>query len=62
MDDQLTDSSANTLLDLAGCHRVTAVIYVAARLGIADFLIESPKTAAKLARLSDTHDRSLLRG
>ena len=34
-----SDSSANVLLNLVDGHRVTAVIYVAARLGIADLLI-----------------------
>jgi ubiquinone/menaquinone biosynthesis C-methylase UbiE len=61
MERQRTESSVNTLLDLVGGHRVTAVIYVAAKLGIADFLLEGPKTVAELARLTDTHERSLLR-
>jgi ubiquinone/menaquinone biosynthesis C-methylase UbiE len=61
MTPQHTDSSANILLDLVGGHRVTAVVYVAARLGIADFLLESPKTASQLAHLTETHERSLLR-
>jgi hypothetical protein len=42
-------------------HRVTAVIDVAAKLGIADLLFEGPTTAAELSRLTDTHQRSLLR-
>jgi len=37
------------------------VIFVAARLGIADLLLEGPKTATELARLTDTHEHSLLR-
>jgi ubiquinone/menaquinone biosynthesis C-methylase UbiE len=49
------------LIDLIAGHRVTAVIYVAAKLGIADLLGKGPKTAAELARLTDTHQRSLLR-
>lgn len=57
----ITAPSANTLMDLIAGHRVTAVIYVAAKLGIADLLTEGPKTAAELARLTDTHERSLLR-
>ena len=61
MTTESSDASANTLLDLIAGHRVTAVIYVAAKLGIADLLGEGPKTAAELARLSDTHPRSLLR-
>jgi hypothetical protein len=30
-------------------HRVTAVIYLAAKLGIADLLTERPRTAVELA-------------
>jgi hypothetical protein len=56
-----SDPSANTLMDLIAGHRVTAVIYVATKLGIADLLLEGPKTAAELARLTETHERSLLR-
>jgi len=58
---QRSDSSANLLLNLVDGHRVTAVIYVAARLGIADLLLEGSKSAPELARLTDTHERSLLR-
>ncbi len=61
MPTQSSDPSANTLMDLVAGHRVTAVIYVAAKLGIADLLFEGPKAAAELARLTDTHNRSLLR-
>ncbi|HEY6419287.1 MAG TPA: methyltransferase dimerization domain-containing protein, partial [Candidatus Binataceae bacterium] len=58
---QSSDPSASTLLDLIAGHRVTAVIHVAAKLGIADLLFEGPKTAAELSRMTDTHPRSLLR-
>jgi O-methyltransferase domain/Dimerisation domain len=58
---QSSVSSANALLNLIDGHRVTAVIYVAARLGIADLLVEGPKSIPELARLTDTHERSLLR-
>ncbi len=37
------------LLDLIQSHRVTAVIYVAARLGIAEFLRDGPRTVDELA-------------
>ena len=56
-----SDSSANLLLNLIDGYRVTAVIYVTARLGIADLLLEGSKSAPDLARLTDTHKRSLLR-
>ena len=58
---QGSDSSANLLLNLIDSYRVTAVIYVTARLGIADLLLEGSKSAPDLARLTDTHERSLLR-
>lgn len=58
---QSSDPSANLLLSLIDGHRVTAVIYTATRLGISDFLLEGPKSAAELACLTDTHERSLTR-
>jgi DNA-binding IclR family transcriptional regulator len=58
---QSSDQFANTLFDLITGHRVTAVIYVAAQLGICDLLAEGRKSATELARLTDTHERSLLR-
>ena len=61
MPTQSSDPSGDALLDLINGHRVTAVIDVAAKLGIADLLFEGPKTAAELSRLTDTHQRSLLR-
>lgn len=54
-------SSASTFLSLVEGHRTTAVIYIAAKLGIADRLFEGPKTPAQLAHLTDTHERSLRR-
>jgi O-methyltransferase domain/Dimerisation domain len=56
-----SDSSATQLLNLIDGHRVTAVIYTAAQLGIAELLLEGPKSGPELARLTDTHERSLLR-
>ena len=53
--------SPNTILDLVMGHRVTAVIYAAAKLGIPDLLCDGSQTATDLARLTDTHERSLLR-
>ena len=55
MPTQSSDPSGDALLDLINGHRVTAVIDVAAKLGIADLLFEGPKTAAELSRLTDTH-------
>ncbi len=56
-----SDSSANALIDLVDGHRVTAAIYVAAKLGIADLLLDGSKSAPELARLTDAHERSLHR-
>ena len=56
-----SDSSRNLLHDLVNSHRVTAVIYVAARLGIADLLSDGPQTTAELARQAGAHERSLRR-
>jgi hypothetical protein len=53
--------SPNTMMDLISAHRVTAVIHVAVKLGLADLLADRPRTATELARLSDSHERSLLR-
>jgi hypothetical protein len=49
------------MMDLIAGHRVTAVIYAAAKLGLADLIADGSRTAADLARLTDTHERSLLR-
>ena len=38
------------LLDLIQSHRVTAVIYVAAKLGIAELLRDGPQTLDELAK------------
>jgi hypothetical protein len=40
---------------------VSRAIYVAAKLGLADLVKDSPKTAAELARLTGTHSPSLYR-
>ena len=55
------DSSGNILLDLVDGHRVTAVIHAAAQLGIADYLAQGPKSVSELARLTESHERSLHR-
>lgn len=40
---------------------VSRAVYIAAKLGIADYLQEQPKTAEELAALTDTHAPSLYR-
>lgn len=61
MSTQGSESSANDLIDLIAGYRVTAVIYVAAKPGIADLLAERPRASAELAQLTDMHERSLYR-
>ncbi|MCK1515738.1 methyltransferase [Bradyrhizobium sp. 190] len=51
--------SALRLFDLIQSHRVTAVIYVAARLGLAELLSYGPQTPAKLAKATGADERAL---
>jgi len=55
------DPSLTALLDMIAGHRLTAVIYVAARLKIPDLLDDGPKTAAELATGTEAHEPSLRR-
>ena len=55
------DASADTLFDLMASHRITAIIHVAARLGIADHLAAAQWSAAELARETGADMRSLQR-
>ncbi len=56
-----SDPSAMALFDLIVSQRITAVLYVAARLGVADLLAEGMRTPAELARRTGAHERSLRR-
>src|SRR5262245_140372 len=49
------------LYDLIASQRITAVIYVTARLGIADVLADGPASARELARRVEAHEPSLER-
>ena len=49
------------LMQLVGGCFASQAVYVAAKLGIADLLAENPKSAATLARETQTHERSLYR-
>ena len=51
--------SALRLFDLIQSHRVTAVIYVAARLGLAELLSYGPQTPVKLAKATGADERAL---
>jgi SAM-dependent methyltransferase len=55
------DQSATALIDLLSAHRITAVLYVAARLGVADILATGARTGRALAEHTGAHERSLLR-
>ena len=46
----MPSSTAIQLLDLIQSHRVTTVIYVAAKLGIAELLRNGPRSLDELAR------------
>jgi tRNA A58 N-methylase Trm61 len=51
--------SALRILDLIQSHRVTAVIYVAARLGLAELLRDGPQTPGELAQATGADERAL---
>jgi hypothetical protein len=53
--------SAIRLRDLITSQRITAVIYVAARLGVADCLAGGAKSASELAQETGAHEPSLRR-
>ena len=49
------------LMQMVGGCFTSQAVYVAAKLGIADLLAANPKSAATLARETETHERSLSR-
>jgi len=49
------------LLEMAAGYRVSQIVYVAAKLALADHLADGPKSAAELAPLTNTHPKSLYR-
>jgi hypothetical protein len=60
-DGVLQMSAALRLFDLIQSHRITAVIYVAARLGIAELLRDGPKPLAELVRHTGANEEGLRR-
>ena len=52
-----SQGSALRLFDLIQSHRVTAVIHVAVKLGLAELLRDGPKTLGELAKATGA-DRS----
>src|ERR1041385_389954 len=49
------------LMQMIQGYRISQIVYVAAKLGIADLLADGPKTSAELAATSGTHAPSLYR-
>jgi ubiquinone/menaquinone biosynthesis C-methylase UbiE len=54
-----SSTSALKLFDLIQSHRVTAVIYIAAKLGIAELLCDSPKSVHELAKVTGADQHAL---
>jgi len=57
----MPSSPAIRLLDLIQSHRITTVIYVAAKLGIAELLRDGPRSLDDLARATNAHHDALRR-
>ena len=57
----VTASPALQLFDLIQSHRVTAVIYVAAKLGLAEFLRTGPRSLSQLTQATGADRKSLER-
>jgi ubiquinone/menaquinone biosynthesis C-methylase UbiE len=57
----MTTNPPEQLLDLVQSHRVTAVIYVAARLGLAELLRDGPRTIEELASRTQADRNALAR-
>ena len=54
-------SAAETLTEMIMAYRLSQLIYVAARLGIADLLADGPKRSEELAALTGVHPHALYR-
>jgi O-methyltransferase domain/Dimerisation domain len=59
--DQGSDQSPVALRQLLNGYRVTQAIHVAAKLGIADLLVDGPRTSDELAAATSSHAPSLYR-
>lgn len=55
------EPAVTTLYDLVDSYRVTAIIYVAARLGLPDILANGPRSSEELAEETGAHEPSLRR-
>jgi hypothetical protein len=54
-----SSTPALKLFDLIQSHRITAVIYVAAKLGIAELLRDGPRALSELAKATGADERAL---
>ena len=54
-----SSKAAIKLLDLIQSHRITVVIYIAAKLGIAEMLRDGPRSLDELARATGAHQQAL---
>ncbi len=54
-----SSTTALRLFDLIQSHRVTAVIYVAAKLGLAELLRDGPRALGELAKATGADERAL---
>src|SRR5262245_4425318 len=62
MNDNKTNKPPHAqIIEMATAHWISRIVYVAARLGLADRLAEGPKTADELAGPTATHAPSLYR-
>ena len=61
VNDESADPSVTTLLDMMAGHRITAVIYTAAKLEIPELLDGGPKTAGEVAAKTGAHEASISR-
>jgi len=57
----MSSATAIKLLDLIQSHRITTVIYVAAKLGIAELLRDGPRSLDELVRATSAHPDALRR-
>ena len=55
----MSSATAIKLLDLIQSHRITIVIYVAVKLGIAELLRDGPRKLGELARATGAHQEAL---
>ena len=58
---QANKSPGDQMLDIVSAFWISRLVYVSAKLGLADHVAEQPKSATELAKLTGTHAPSLYR-